>query len=310
MSAVLNTVNLMVRDLIQSRIPVLAGPSQVGFEPPDDQWRTAVMSGGEDRLNIYLYEIREDLKYRSNERTRRFREGWVHENGTAERLDCHYLITAWSPMVYSPPVSEPTLDEHNLLYTVITVLMRHRGLIPAEVYRPGLVIPSGRTLASVPADIRDDTLPLDAALADQIRDLGDYWGTMRVVWRPTVGLTITIPVIPGAPPVDVPPVTTMSAEQLQQPAPLSGEAWITIGGRVLSGADDTPVAGAWVQIQGLSAGVDQVNRRMLSRADGSFIFERLWAGQYHLRTVAQGLGDIGRDVTVPSPSGEYDLRFP
>ncbi len=310
MSAVLNAVNLMVRDLIQSRVPALGGPTQVGFEPPDEHWRTAVMGGGEDRLNIYLYEIREDLKYRSNERTSTFQEGWITQNRTTERLDCHYLITAWSPMVYSPPVSEPTLDEHNLLYTVITVLMRHRALIPTEVYRPGLPIPSGRSLSSVPAEIRGDSLPLDAALADQIRDLGDYWGTMRVVWRPTIGLTVTIPVIPGPPPIVTPPVTTLTAEWLQQQEPGSMEARITIGGRVLSSAAETPVTGAWVQIQGLSAGVDQVNRRRLSGADGGFIFGGLWAGQYHLRTVAQGLGNIGRDITIPSPTGEYDLRFP
>jgi hypothetical protein len=309
MSAVLNAVNLMVRDLIQSRIPALAGPAQVGFEPPDDQWKTAVASGGEDRLNVYLYEIREDLKYRSNERTRSYQEGWIEENRTLERLDCHYLVTAWSPMVYSPPVSEPTLDEHNLLYAVIAVLMRHRALIPAEVYRAGLLIPSGRTLTSVPEEIRDDSLPLDAALADQIRDLGDYWGTMRVVWRPTVGVTIAIPVVPGKAPIVVPPVTTISAG-LEQQGSGAGETWLAIGGRVLSGAADSPVAGAWVQIQGISPGIDQVFRRRLSQSDGSFIFERLWAGQYHLRTVAQGLGDIGRDVNAPSPSGEYDLRFP
>lgn len=310
MSAVLNAVNLMVRDLIQSRIPTLAGPTQVGFEPPDEHWRTAVMGGGEDRLNIYLYEIREDLKYRSNERTTTFQQGWLHQNRTPERLDCHYLITAWSPMVYAPPVSEPTLEEHTLLYSVITVLLRHRALIPNEVYAPGIVIPSGRSLASVPADIREDSLPLDAALADQIRDLGDYWGTMRVVWRPTVGLTITIPVIPGPPPILAPPVTTLSDELIEWQQAGGSEAQISIGGRVLSGAAETPVAGAWVQIQGLSAGVTQVNRRMLSRADGSFQFAALWAGQYHLSTVAQGIGSLGRDISIPSPTGEYDLRFP
>jgi hypothetical protein len=310
MSAVLNAVNLIVRDLIQSRVPLVSGPTQVGFEPPDEHWRTAVMGGGEDRLNIYLYEIREDLKYRNNERTSTFQEGWIHQNRTPERLDCHYLITAWSPMVYSPPVSEPTLDEHNLLYEVITVLFRHRALIPAEVYRPGITIPSGRSLVSVPADIRDDSLPLDAALADQIRDLGDYWSTMRVIWRPTIGLTITIPVIPGAPPIISPPVTTIAAEYLQQQEPGSMETMLTIGGRVLQGASETPVANAWVQIQGTSAEVNQVYRRMLSRADGSFIFGGLWAGQYQLTAIAQGLGNLGRSIEAPSPTGEYDLRFP
>ena len=307
----LDPVNEIIRDLIQSRVPALAGPTQVGFEPPDDTWKSAAYGAGEDRLNIYLYEIREDLKYRSNERTVSFKNGWLNESKSTGRIDCHYLITAWSPMAFSPPGAEPTRDEHRILYSVLGALMRNRPLVPAAVYAPNIVIPSGRKLTvDVPPELRDASLPLEAALADQIRDLGDFWGTMKLPWRPTIGLTVTIPMLPGPDDVSLPPVTTLSAESLQQQAPLSSEQWFSIGGRVLQGAGDTPAIGAWVQIRGTSADVVQVSRRVLSRADGGFIFERLRAGSYHLRTVAAGLGDIGRDIDVPSPSGEYDLRFP
>ena len=305
----LDPVNQILRDLIQSRVAPLAGPTQVAFEPPDEQWRTSVQGAGEDRLNIYLYEIREDLKYRSNERTTTVKDGWLAESRAPERLDCHYLVSAWSPMVFSPPAAEPTRDEHRLLYAVLTVLMANRPLEPAAVYKPPIVIPSGRSLNSVPPELRDDSLPLEAALADQIRDLGDFWGTMKTVWRPTIGVTVTIPVLPGYADIIGPPVTTLAAESLAEQAPLSSETWFTIGGRVLQGAGDTPVGAAWVGLTGLSAGVDMVNRRVLSRADGTFLFERIRAGQYHLRAVAAGLGDIGRDVSVPSLTGEYDLRF-
>jgi len=298
----LDPVNEIIRDLIQSRVPALAGPTQVGFEPPDDQWKSTMQGANEDRLNIYLYEIRENLKYRTNERTTSFQDGWISQSRAPERLDCHYLITAWSPMLFSPPAAEPTRDEHRMLYSVVAVLMASRPLTPAAVYQPGVVIPSQRTLNDVPPEIRQDSLPLETALSDQLRDLGEFWGTMKVPWRPTLGLTLTIPVLPGTPDIESPPVTTLSAE--------IAEAWFSIGGRVLTSAGDTPVGGAWVHIKGLSAGVEQVNRRELSRADGTFILERLRAGQYHLRTVATGFGDIGRDITIPSPTGEYDLRFP
>jgi hypothetical protein len=56
--------------------------------------------------------------------------------------------------------------------------------------------------------------------------------------------------------------------------------------------------------------VAQVNRRVLSRADGAFIFGRLQAGQYSLRAVAPGVGDINRNIEIPSPTGEYEMRFP
>jgi hypothetical protein len=197
-----------------------------------------------------------------------------------------------------------------LLYAVLTVLMRNRPLVPGDVYGPMITIPSGQTLANVPVEIRNDSLPLEAALSDQIRDLGDFWGTMKMVWKPTIGLTVTIPVIPGVPDTTTAPVTTLGAEWLQQTNTATLEGWFTIGGRALTGTGDTTVPHAWILIRGVSADVVQVNRRVLSRADGSFIFERLRAGQYHLRAVAAGFGDIGRDIDIPSPTGEYDMRFP
>lgn len=306
----IDPVNEILRDLIQSRVPALAGPSQVGFEPPDDKWKSAVDGAGEDRLDIYLYEIREDLKYRTNDTKVTFKNQWLNQSHSPERLDCHYLVTAWSPMVHLPPAAEPTRDEHRILYSVAAVLMANRPLVPADVYAPGIVIPSGRTLSDVPQEIQQTSLPLETTLDDQIRNLGDFWGTMKVDWKPTVGLTVTIPVLPGIPDSEVAPVLTLGATWLQQQTPTTGEQWFTIGGRVLAGGDETPVAGAWVHINGISAGLDQVNRRVLAGSGGTFTFQGLRTGNYHLRTVAVGLGDIGRDVMIPSSTGEYDLRFP
>ena len=143
-------VSEIVRDLIQLRIPALSGPTQVGFEPPDEQWKAAMQSGSEERLNIYLYELRQDLKYRSNERTVSFQNGWLNESRAPERLDCRYLITAWSNVVFAPGATEPTLNENLLLYSVVSVLMQNRPLVPVQVYQ-GLTAPSTNTLLSVPA---------------------------------------------------------------------------------------------------------------------------------------------------------------
>jgi hypothetical protein len=117
-------------------------------------------------------------------------------------------------------------------------------------------------------------------------------------------------VLPGIPDTLTPPVTTLTTEWLEEQDTMPQESLISIGGRVLTGAGDTGVVNAWVQISGVSANVVAVSQHVLSQADGIFSFDRLRAGQYHLRCVAAGLGDIGRDTDIPSPSGEYDLRFP
>ena len=95
---------------------------QVKFEPPDDTWRGSLT---EDTLNVYLVDMRENRKLRSNERSRENHNGVVIEEPAPARMDCHYLISAFST---AEPQLEPTLDEHTLLYAVAAVL-HARGVI-------------------------------------------------------------------------------------------------------------------------------------------------------------------------------------
>jgi hypothetical protein len=307
----IDPANEIVRDLIQSRLPALAGPSQVGFEPPNDDWRMAVVAASEQRVNLYLYDVRENLTLRTNERLREHVDGWLKERWTSPRLDCQYLVTAWSPASFSPPIVEPTRDEHLLLYEVLEVLMRHRPLGVDEVYRPGVTIPSGRTIASVPAPLREHPLPVDVAMPNGPSEIGEFWMTMKVVWKTALRLTVTVPVILLEDDFEAPAVTTIRADYRQGALAATAEALLTIGGRVTRGATAEPVRGAWVQILGLDPPEIQfVNRRLVTGADGRFVFSALRPGRYRLRAVASGLGDQPRDVDVPSETGEYDVRFP
>ncbi|HMN28756.1 MAG TPA: hypothetical protein PKE45_11455, partial [Caldilineaceae bacterium] len=45
------------------------------------------------------------------ERIRHFENGTAYDQPAPERLDCHYLISAWSPTDVTPQL-EPILDEH------------------------------------------------------------------------------------------------------------------------------------------------------------------------------------------------------
>ena len=99
----IDTLDDILRDLIQSRIPSLAGASQVGFDPPNDDWRQSLLAANEERVNFYLYNIRENLKLRTTRRTRVEEQGWYRESPPAVRTDCHYLVTAWSPIAFQPP---------------------------------------------------------------------------------------------------------------------------------------------------------------------------------------------------------------
>ena len=104
----------------------------IGFQPPDERWRSFVHGQAAIALNIYLVDLRENRKLRSNEQIRRFENGIFTDEPVPPRIDCHYLITAWSPAQPTPAV-EPTLDEHALLYDVTAALLRSDPLQPSQI---------------------------------------------------------------------------------------------------------------------------------------------------------------------------------
>ena len=84
-------------------------------------------------LNVYLADLRENRKLRSNERERTTVGQDVFETPPARRVDCHYLISAWSPVAVSTAI-DPTLDEHALLAEAARVLGAHDELDPVAIY--------------------------------------------------------------------------------------------------------------------------------------------------------------------------------
>ena len=64
--------------------------------------------------------------------------------------------------------------------------------------------------------------------------------------------------------------------------------------------------GVWVELETLAG-----ERLHIAQTNelGRFIFGESASGRYRLRTHAQDLLEITREVDVPSPSGEYDLQF-
>ena len=124
----------LLRHLFMTQVDTITEEGQIGFQPPDEAWRTAANSV-EKALNIYLFDLRENRKLRSSERVRSVTNGVASEEPAPARLDCHYLISAWSRVQAGEDDRlKPTLDEHTLLYAVTAVLMKNAPLNPARVY--------------------------------------------------------------------------------------------------------------------------------------------------------------------------------
>lgn len=296
----------MLRDHLLAEVGALAGdPQRVRFQPPDDDLLTAVRNLNAMALSLYLVEVRENRGMRSNARTQALRNGDSFTTREPDRLECHYVISAWSPAQPSPAV-EPALDEHQLLYDVATALFRHSPLRPSRVY------PVGAPELALWGRFGDEDLPMQIAPPEGYHGLGDFWNAMgtEARWRPTVHLTATIPVELAEQPSG-PIVLTRFADYRQWDAPDSAEVLIQIGGHVVNdGAPGgaSPLPGVFVNLE------DPVSNDILAiqrtDSEGRFTFERLRSNTYRLRTRGIGLPVLTRDIQVPANTGEYDLRYP
>jgi uncharacterized protein DUF4255/carboxypeptidase family protein len=299
--------NLLHR-LFRNSIAELTSDAQIRFQPPDEDWRNLVptITDGAghpaNSLNVYLVDLRENRKLRTNEREKMVVGQDIFDVPPARRVDCHYLISAWSPVTVSPAL-DPTIDEHALLAEAARVLGAHDELNPVAIYA------LSKPPAAPPAAIAEERFPLTLLPVEGFPKYAEFWGTMgnRNRWKPCVYTVVTIP-LKEAPMRSGPMVTTALFDTRMRDAPITSNTLMQFGGtvRASTALNAAPVAGAWVDLLTV-AGV----RRQLVRTDidGRFLFVQVAEGSYQLRVSATGFGSVASQIDVPAPSGSYDMHF-
>jgi hypothetical protein len=197
---VISKVDDAVRALV--RTEVLAGADvDVVLDAPTKEWAARRNA---PTVNLYLYDIREDLRRREN--------GWVEERGpdgtvlarrpTPRFFKLSYLVTAWT---------QRPEDEHRLLAQLLRCFLRHDALpdelVTGELAATGLQVPI--TVGLPP--------PEDRAFAD-------VWSALGGELKPSLDVVITAPVDTGV-------VVTAN------PVPHDGP-YLDVSDRVSGGHDD------------------------------------------------------------------------
>ncbi len=301
----INLLDNLIRNLIMSEVSEITDEAQVRFQPPDDVWRNyiadlTVNGNPVNALNIYLVDLRENRTLRSNERIRNIENGIIGDDPAPNRVDCHYLLSAWSSASVTPSI-ELTLDEHALLYETAAILFRTKVFSPSRVYPSGSV-----ALNSWPVRFRDMDFPIVILPVDGFSKLSEFWNSMgqSIRWKPVIYLVVTLPVellkdISG------PMVTTRITEYRLISGNEAAEVWIQIGGHVINNTvnPSVPVSNAWVMLE--DAGGTQ--QQTITDNDGRFTFKELKQGGYTLHLRVQGYAPINQPIQVPSIDGNYDI---
>jgi hypothetical protein len=284
----------MIRDLSETLRALLDDPAlapefpelaaaAVAFDRPAETF-----SPGQSTIDLFLYDVREDMELRSNEPLRTRTNGDVHTRPAPLRVLCSYLVTAW-------PVggTELPLQEHRLLSQALQVLSRTKQ-IPSALLR-------GKLIGQQPP------LPMMTAQSDGLKEPHEFWTAIGNKLRPSLVVTVTIGM--DLFPAVTAPAVISSEIHLGPRAATDGPGLATSAGppRFRIGGRITDAAHAPV----VDANVGLVELDLMSRTDeeGHYQLGAMTAGTYTVR-VTKGAVLKNASVTVPPGAGTtYDVQL-
>jgi hypothetical protein len=118
-----------IEELLRRELPPsIVDQVAITFAAPDGDFPPSSVP----TIDLFLYDVRENTELRSTEWTiERQANGVVTRRRPPVRVECSYLITAWS----NAETSQRAFDEHRLLSEVMVVLLRHPTLPPSILQR-------------------------------------------------------------------------------------------------------------------------------------------------------------------------------
>jgi hypothetical protein len=270
---------LLREPALQAALPDLYA-ADTSFVTPDDGY-----APDPDAVNLFLYETKENRELREALPLTRTAGGVSTRRRAALRVDCSYMVTAWSTQNGIDKVAA----EHKLLGQAFQWLSRF-PTVPLRHF----------AVAARPGQEFDP--PTMVAQMDGAKSAGEFWHALGIPPRPYFNLMVTITMDLDRTVEDA--LVTTIASQYHAGDLASTEERLIVGGTVRDRAQ-RPVPDAWVRLEpgGNTAVTDVLGR---------FVFERARRGTgYILRARAPGFGEVERlNLEIPSLSGEYDLTFP
>jgi Pvc16 N-terminal domain len=169
-------LSLTLKAILSPQAGLAAFPAELAsanivFDRP-----TAQFTPAETSINLFLYDIRENLDLRSNEAIVMKQDD--DDKATIQtppvRLACSYLVTAWPKATGE----ELFLQEHRLLSQVFNVLSSYETIPP--------------TLLQNSLKGQDPPVPIVTSHIDNLKTTGEFWTALGNQLRPSISVTMTI----------------------------------------------------------------------------------------------------------------------
>lgn len=171
---VLDEVDRAIERLLKREMPSFGRDKvEVSFAAPDGHFSVKLPA-----VDLFLYDLRENLELRSNDETIEYVEDGCKSRVRAPvvRIDASYLITAWP----GGQQADSPSDEHRLLGAVMLTLLRFRKL-PRDLLGPRLAD------AGLP-------LPVTVLQPGRLQSVGEFWQALGGKPKAALNYTVTFPV--------------------------------------------------------------------------------------------------------------------
>lgn len=212
---------------LRDTVPLQRREIDVAFEAPDRDWAARV---SRPTVNLYLWDVRHNLDERSGGvEVVTGENGRPHRRRPLPRIDCRYLVTAWTSEVR---------DEHSLLGATLCALLLHSELDQKYLPAPYAAVQPWPTIQVASNDATDNS---------------DFWSALGGQLKPGLDLVVTATVDAALLVAAGPAVQryTIRTKTTAEGAEASGR--LLVGGRT-TGPEGTlvttPRGSAWVDADG------------------------------------------------------------
>lgn len=275
----------MIQDLsltLKALLVQSLGGTPVIFARPTDSFKPERSS-----INLFLYDIRENLEFRLNDTVKVRQNGQYQLTYPLKRMDCSYLITAWPVGVTGEDLF---LQEHRLLGQVLQILSKYPH-VPADFLRGSLIGQDGQT--------DDPPIPLTISHLDSLKTVGEFWTAIGGQLRPSLSVTLTFSLKDAQRPITADIATSIEIRYPDVTPFIPDVTLFRIGGRILDNrTPPQPIPQALVTLV-------EPNLTTTTDAEGQYQFNTLSSGTYTLRAQFNATSQQ-KSIRVPQQEdGDY-----